>query len=409
MNKDAFKNVAAEAGCARWAALTARPAELYSRADEIRSPFARDYTRILHCTAFRRLKHKTQVFYNADNDHVCTRLEHVAHVESVSNTIAKYLGLNDELTRAISFGHDLGHAPFGHYGERVLSEISQKYCGRAFWHERNGLRLADCLELLEDDRRCLRNLDLTYAVRDGIISHCGEVDENGLRPRGELFDLAAFDSPGRYMPATWEGCVVKLSDKIAYIGRDIEDALSLGFLTRAQLGELEQAAQRSGALNTTVIIHDLISDVCANSSPDDGIKLSRAACEKLNAIKAFNYKYIYANPRFEPYQRYAALVLRSLFDVLFGMFGGEYTISNVQKRGSDFPGLCASFADWLSKFCDRAVVPPGPLAEKAGRCKNAKIYGVLADERVYAQAVIDFLSCMTDKFAVKVHSELLSY
>ena len=261
-NKNAFKGVAATPDNPRWRDFTARQSELYSREDEIRSPFARDYTRILHCTAFRRLKHKTQVFYNVDNDHVCTRLEHVAHVESVANTIAKYLGLNDELTRAISFGHDLGHAPFGHYGERVLSDISKANNLGIFWHERNGLRLVDKLELLEDSNKKLRNLNLTYAVRDGIISHCGEVDQNGIRPRGELIELEEFDSVGKYQPATWEGCVVKISDKIAYIGRDIEDALSLGFLTRGQLSELEEV---SGAVNTTVIVHDLISDICKNS------------------------------------------------------------------------------------------------------------------------------------------------
>ncbi len=409
MNKNAFINVAAQEGNPGWDELVARPAELYSRADEIRSPFARDYTRILHSTAFRRLKHKTQVFYNVDNDHVCTRLEHVAHVESVSNTIAKYLGLNDELTRAISFGHDLGHAPFGHYGEKVLSALSKKYCGHMFWHERNGLRLVDSLELLEDNFKNLRNLNLTYAVRDGIISHCGEVDENGLKPRREFIDLGEFDRVGKYMPATWEGCVVKISDKIAYIGRDIEDALALGFLTRAQVDELESMAQESGALNTTVIIHDLISDICANSTPEEGIKLSPEASKKLNAVKAFNYKNIYSNPRFEPYQNYARLVLENLFEVLADMFAGEYTLPNVVKAQKNYPVLCSSFANWLAKYCIEDIVPRGELFDEACRCKNVKIYGTLQTQTIFAQAVIDFLSCMTDKFAVKVHGELLSY
>lgn len=409
MNKNIFKDVAVDENNPVWAQLTARPAELYSRADEIRSPFARDYTRILHCTAFRRLKHKTQVFYNVDNDHVCTRLEHVAHVESVSNTIAKYLGLNDELTRAISFGHDLGHAPFGHFGERVLNELGKKYALPAFWHERNGLRLADSLELLEDNNKNLRNLNLTYAVRDGIIAHCGEVDENGIKPRSELIDLEEFDRVGKYPPATWEGCVVKISDKIAYIGRDIEDALALGFLSRGQVRELEDMAQKSGALNTTVIIHELISDICANSSPREGIRLSDEALKKLNAIKAFNTKNIYANPRFKPYQDYAALVLGSLFNVLMSLYVPEYAVNNVVGAQKRYPLLCSSFSGWLAKLCSPEILPEGQLKELSARCKNVKVYADLSDERTYAQAAIDFLAGMTDKFAVKVYGELLTF
>lgn len=408
MNKNAFISVAATEQNPKWRELTARHGGLYSRQDEIRSPFARDYTRILHSNAFRRLKHKTQVFYNVDNDHVCTRLEHVAHVESVANTIAKFLGLNDELTRAISFGHDIGHAPFGHHGEKVLSALSLKYIGKDFWHERNGLRLADSTELLEDNFKKLRNLNLTYAVRDGIISHCGEVDENGIFPREELIDLNDFDSAGKYQPATWEGCVVKISDKIAYIGRDIEDALALGFLAEEQVEELEQMAQRSGALNTTVIIHDLISDICANSTPDDGIRMSPEAAAKLDAIKAFNYNNIYSNPRFGPYNKYAELVLNSLFEALMSLYTPHYALTNVLSAAKNYPLLCNTFAGWLAKLCSPEIVPDG-LKAVSERCINTKIYGVLGDEKIYAQAVIDYLSGMTDKFAVKTHGELLSY
>lgn len=404
-NKNAFKGVAATPDNPRWRDFTARQSELYSREDEIRSPFARDYTRILHCTAFRRLKHKTQVFYNVDNDHVCTRLEHVAHVESVANTIAKYLGLNDELTRAISFGHDLGHAPFGHYGERVLSDISKANNLGIFWHERNGLRLVDKLELLEDSNKKLRNLNLTYAVRDGIISHCGEVDQNGIRPRGELIELEEFDSVGKYQPATWEGCVVKISDKIAYIGRDIEDALSLGFLTRGQLSELEEV---SGAVNTTVIVHDLISDICKNSSPEKGICLSNEAAQKLNAVKAFNYKNIYSNSRFKAYQDYAKLVLNGMFEFLMSFYAPGYAAANVHKAAKEYPLLCSSFSGWLAKLCLPSAVPE-ELKGEAERSLGEKIYGNLSDGQTYAQAVVDFLSCMTDKYAVRAHAELLSY
>ena len=138
MEKEKFKSVATTPENSNWEKLTERTTELYSRADDVRSPFARDYTRILHSLAYRRLKHKTQVFFFFFYDHICTRMEHVAHVESVSHTIAKSLGLNDELTKAIAMGHDLGHAPFGHQGETVISQLSEKYLGEKFWHEKNG-------------------------------------------------------------------------------------------------------------------------------------------------------------------------------------------------------------------------------------------------------------------------------
>ena len=409
MNRNAFRDVAAVEGCTGWEELTSRPAPLYSRRDEIRSPFARDYTRILHSTAFRRLKHKTQVFYNVDNDHVCTRLEHVAHVESVADTIAKYLGLNDELTRAISFGHDLGHAPFGHHGERILDKLCARYGLPSFWHERGGLRLVDDIELLADDNNNLVNLNLTYAVRDGIISHCGEVDENGLFPRGEFIDLAQFDSVGKYSPATWEGCVVKVADKIAYIGRDIEDAAALGFLDAPQTALLEDIAKKSGAVNTTVIIHGLISDICANSTPQRGIRLSDEACGRLNAIKDFNYKNIYSHPRFDAYQRYAELVLTSLSDVLLGLYTPGYAVDNVIKAQKDYPLLCSSFASFVAKLCSGEALRDDALLALSQRCRNKKIYGRLNSDKLYAQAVMDFISGMTDKFAVRVYGELLTY
>lgn len=226
-----FVSEAATENHPNWEKLIARNVELYNRHDEIRSPFARDYTRVLHSMAYRRLKHKTQVFFNIGNDHICTRMEHVSHVESVSSTIAKVLGLNAELTKAIAIGHDLGHAPFGHQGETVLDRLSQEHLHKRFWHEQNSLRFVDDLELLDDNYMSSRNLDLTYAVRDGIIAHCGEVDQNGIFPRDISIPLEQFDSPGKYQAVTWEGCVVKLADKIAYVGRDIEDADNLGLLT----------------------------------------------------------------------------------------------------------------------------------------------------------------------------------
>ena len=307
MNRNrSFKSVAATDKNNNWDKLIVRNGELYSRKDEVRSLFERDYTRILHSLAYRRLKHKTQVFYNIDNDHICTRMEHVAHVDSVSATIAKNLGLNYELTKAIAIGHDLGHAPFGHSGEKVISELSEEHLGIKFWHEKNGLRFVDEIELLEDDYRDYANLNLTYAVRDGIISHCGEVDENGLKPREEFIDLNDFNEPGEFQPITWEGCVVKISDKIAYVGRDIEDAICLGFLNKDLETRLKMMARihDQKAINTTVIMHNLIVDICENSSPGAGICLSDRYLKQLKEIKDFNYEYIYKHKRLDAFNDY---------------------------------------------------------------------------------------------------------
>ena len=132
----AFASVRMDEHHRNWQIAISRKGSLYRREGDFRTEFGRDYTRILHSTAYSRLKHKTQVFFTTKNDHICTRIEHVNHVASVSGTIGRYLGLNTELISAIANGHDLGHAPFGHLGERVLSRISQAELGETFWHER---------------------------------------------------------------------------------------------------------------------------------------------------------------------------------------------------------------------------------------------------------------------------------
>ena len=406
-----FSNAAATEENKNWQRLIERRDPLYSREDDIRTPFARDYTRVLHSLAYRRLKHKTQVFFNAaGNDHICTRIEHVSHVESVSSTIAKQLGLNEELTKAIATAHDLGHAPFGHEGERIIRRLTNEHLGVDFWHEKNGVYIVDDLELLEDNECNLKNLDLTYAVRDGIISHCGEVDENGLSPREELFDLSLFEKPGQFNAATWEGCVVKLADKIAYLGRDIEDARILGFLSDEDVSELEDMARirNEKAVNTTVIMHNMILDLCENSSPERGLCLSSEMHNQLCAIKEFNYKHIYANPRMKPFTEYSNLIIRSIFEKLRTYFKGASTISYISKDDAEAYGFVRDFADWLVRYVDDGVEAPDKYNELKKRCRNRKIYGNLEDEKLYIRAVIDFIAGMTDAYAIKSFQELLT-
>lgn len=406
-----FEKFACTEENSKWKQLTDRVDSLYERKNDTRSPFQRDYTRILHSQGYRRLKHKTQVFFNIENDHICTRMEHVAHVESVATTIAHTLGLNVDLVRAIALGHDIGHAPFGHRGETVISNLSEKYLGKKFWHEQNGLRFVDNIELLPDSRDYRKNLSLTYAVRDGIISHCGEVDFKALKPREELFDLSLFNNPGEYEAATWEGCVVKVADKIAYIGRDIEDAICLGFIDAAEQEKLNKIARvyDQTALNTTVIMNNMINDICENSDPEKGICLSDRAFEQLNEIKAFNYKEIYKNPRLQPFMSYSELVLNSIFEVLKRCYANEYTLINVLNTKRESATLAESFSKWLARFCNIEVVPDPLKKDVSLKCDNKKIYNSLESSSIYYQAIIDYLTGMTDRYAIKIFNELLAY
>lgn len=293
--KDLFKQVAMTEENSKWKEAIKRQEKISSKPDEIRSDFARDYTRIINSNAYKRMKHKTQVFFSPQNDHICTRIEHVNHVESISYTIANYLGLNTELTKAIAISHDIGHSPFGHEGEKEISQIAMRDLGYSIWHEKNGVYFVDNIELLEDHMFNTENLNLTYAVRDGIISHCGEIEQNGIKPREEAIDLELYSMPNEYAPYTWEGCVVKISDKISYIGRDIQDAIILKILEEEQLEELNNIMGRKDGyrLNNTVIVHELITDLCKNSTIEKGLTLSNEALEMMDKVKEFNYKYIY--------------------------------------------------------------------------------------------------------------------
>lgn len=407
-----FEVVAANENNKNWDKLIARQTPLYSRADDVRTPFGRDYTRILHSLAYRRLKHKTQVFYNAaGNDHICTRIEHVQHVGSVSETIAVALGLNVELTRAIAMAHDLGHAPFGHQGETILDGLTKKYLNKPFWHEQNGVYMVDNIELLEDNQRNLQNLNLTYAVRDGIISHCGELDNNSLRPREEYIDLTEFDHKGKYEAFTWEGCVVKLSDKIAYLGRDIEDANRLGYLSEEDQKVLLEMAKfhNENAVNTTVIMHNMIIDLCQNSSPEKGLCLSDAMSEQLNKIKRFNYEHIYGNKRMSTFGKYSTMVLNEIFDTLMSYYDsyGADVVEKLDEIEFDKKAFVKDFITWLVEYCDRDFSNVNWAVTSTAKCKNKKLFGDLTRREQYIQAVIDFISGMTDVYAINAFNELL--
>ena len=397
-----FEKVAAQPANPKWENMIKREEPLYKRKSDVRSEFERDYTRILHCDAYKRLKHKTQVFFSPSNDHICTRIEHVAHVESISHTIAEYFGLNTELTKAIAIAHDLGHSPFGHAGEKILNEISMKDVGESFWHEKNGVYMVDNIELLEDDKGNLQNINLTYAVRDGIISHCGEIDENALKPREEAIDLNNYTKPNEYAPYTWEGCVIKISDKISYIGRDIEDALSLKLLDKNKILELKQILGMASneALNNTRIINDLIVDICENSSPEKGLCFSKEKLNLIDSIKKYNYENIYRNPRMEASNEYFKLVLNRIYITLRDLYSEENLEKSFSNAQIFYPNVIPQFKEWLERYWCTREQNREELQNKI-LFKNSK--------KDYCKAIIEFISGMTDNYAIDVYNEIIRF
>jgi len=388
-----FEKYAANENNPNWDKIISRQSPLYNRNNFMRSEFERDYTRIIHSTAYRRLKHKTQVFFSPENDHICTRIEHVTHVESISYTIAKNLGLNTELTKAIAVAHDVGHSPFGHEGEKILSEISNKDLGISFWHEKNGLELVDNIELLEDTERFKQNLDLTYAVRDGIISHCGEIDENCLKPREEFIDLNDYKFPNQYAPYTWEGCVVKISDKISYLCRDIEDAITLKIF--------KDIPGEEDIINNTNLINNLIYDLCENSSPEKGLCLSENALNLMNRIKAFNYKYIYASDRIKPSTRYFRVVINEIYNLLKSMYDGQNTLNKLNDISDIYPNLCKGFINFITDYYDFDN-------RENLRLKNKVLFSI-DNEKDFYKAIIYYISGMTDNFAIEIYNEIIHF
>lgn len=401
--KDEFKEVSANIFNEKYSNMIKRENKLYNDSTSLRSEFERDYTRILYSTAYRRLRHKTQVFFSPENDHICTRIEHVAYVESISYTIAKYLGLNTELTKAIATSHDLGHSPFGHQGEKILSKISERDLGKKFWHEQNGLNLVDNIELLEDREQNEHNMNLTYAVRDGIISHCGEVDQNSIRPREEYIDLKNYTKPNEYSPYTWEGCVVKIADKISYIGRDIEDAIKLEIIDKNNLNELYEILNLSKEekINNNLIINMLVSDLCKNSSLKNGLCFSKEAVSMMDKIKLFNYKNIYYNERMKPANRYFELVINELYNKLYELYAGNSTLKKLQEAKKIYPKFVGVFTKWIQKYWN--------FNEKdRSNLKNKIIFDINKKED-YCSAIIYYISGMTDKFAMDAYEEILRF
>ena len=245
---------------------------------DIRPVYQRDRDRILHSKAFRRMKHKTQVFLAPRGDHYRTRLTHTLEVSQIARTIARALRLNEDLTEAIALGHDLGHAPFGHAGEAVLNEI----CPEGFKHYIQSVRV---VEVLEKDGR---GLNLTKEVRDGMMNH----------------------STSR-MPMTLEGKVVRLSDKIAYINHDIDDAIRGKIITESELPE-----QYTDVLgnDSKTRLNTLIHDVIFNSMGRSDIMMSTDVEEAMLGMRSYMFRHVYTNPKAKNQETKAQNLLCQLYE-----------------------------------------------------------------------------------------------
>ena len=286
--------------------------------------------------------------------------------------------------------------------KKILSEISKRDLNTSFWHEKNGLDFVDNIELLNGHDGYKNNLNLCYGVRDGIISHCGEIDENTLRPRDEFIDLKEYIYPNQYAPYTWEGCVVKISDKISYIGRDIEDAITLGILDN-HLQELYDLLNFNSqeTLNNSTIINYLVCDLCENSSPEKGLCFSKKAFELMNKIKAFNYKHIYFSKRTITSTKYFKLVINEIYNILKDCYNKENTLTNLSNLKKFYPKLADGFYSFLENYCifaDREEL----------KLKNKIIFD-LSNENDFSKAIISYISGMTDNFAMEMYNEIIRF
>lgn len=285
-----------------------------------RTAFQRDRDRIIHCKAFRRLKHKTQVFLSPAEDHYRTRLTHTLEVSQIARTIARALKLNEDLTEAIALGHDLGHTPFGHAGEDVLNEILKGY-GSSFKHNEQSVRV---VTILEKDGR---GLNLTEEVIDGIKNH----PQKGPWPK------------------TLEGCLVRYSDHFAYIRHDIEDALRAGVIKEKDLPKQAHKVLGKHILDTVV------PDIIKNSLNQPKLKMSTEVENAVEEMYAYLYEKVYTNPAAKREESKVPVMLRLLFrhylynpDILPGYIKGSKDEELLQKVVDFVAGMTDRYA--INKF-----------------------------------------------------------
>lgn len=282
-------------------------------ASDYRQNFAVDVDRILNSMAYTRYIDKTQVFYLISNDHITHRMLHVQLVSRVARTIGRFLSLNEDLIEAIAIGHDIGHPPFGHDGERILSKICAAFNIGQFHHN------VQSVHFLEKVERKGRGWNLCLQTLDGILCHDGEIHNLRVEPgHGKRFaDYEAeiehkkSGTPVALVPMSLEGCVVRFSDTVSYIGRDIEDAIRLGLIRRADLPQ--KSVNCLGDTNGK-IVYSLVSDIILNSCGKPYVSFSPEVSEALQSLKQFNYERIYMNPLIKKELGRIEQLFREMFD-----------------------------------------------------------------------------------------------
>ena len=301
--------------------------------EDIRLEYARDVDKIIHSACYTRYMSKTQVFTNPINDHISTRMTHVQYVSKAARTIARALSLNEDLCEAIALGHDVGHTPYGHFGEHVLDKISKTYNdGKCFAHNLNGVRVFRVLDKKGE------TTNLTLQVLDGIMCHNGEFLQDKYYPKKDktfedfineynecLKDESAIK---RLTPMTLEGCVVRISDIIGYIGKDIDDASRLGIFDRNLLPE---NVKKYLGTDNAQIMNSIILDVIENSLGKNYISMSKDVYNAVKELKDYNYKNIYENAITQEDRKRYTKNIESLYSIYCRALDSEDKSNDIYK------------------------------------------------------------------------------
>ena len=292
-----------------------------------RQSFALDTDRILHSRAYTRYIDKTQVFYLIRNDHITHRVLHVQLVSKIARTIGRFLGLNEDLIEAIALGHDIGHTPFGHDGESFLSQLCRQAGIGHFLHNVQSIQFLDRVE------RKGQGWNLSLQTLDGILCHDGEIHNQVLEPQREKnFETLAQEMAAKkespqlaLMPMTLEGCVVRMADTVAYVGRDLEDAIRLDVIRRSDI-----PADVEGVLGNSngTIVYNLVTDIIHCSHEKSYIAFSDEVSNALKRLKDFNLERIYLNPMIKQYSE----AIRRLFDFLFNKYLNDLEKENLSSK-----------------------------------------------------------------------------
>jgi len=310
-----------------------------------RQNFSIDTDRILHSLAYSRYIDKTQVFYLIKNDHITHRVLHVQLVSKIGRTIGRLLRLNEDLIEAVALGHDIGHTPFGHDGEMFLSELSRSYGLDNFLHNIQGVRFLEKIE------KKGKGWNLTLQVLDGILCHDGEIHIQTISPDNDK-DFRTLDKEMKekektpsldIWPMTLEGCVVRIADTVSYIGRDIEDAIRLGLITR---GDLPKDCKRVLGETNGTIVYNLVEDLVANSLDKPYVCFNSEVGEALKKLKEFNRNFIYSNEKVKEQSTKVKLMFELLFDKYFRDLENGKESSDIFRRFLD--GMSSEYRDETS-------------------------------------------------------------